>query len=120
MDAYHSPTTKPLFRATQVVWYLCDLLEIILIFRFFLRFAGANPDAGFTSFVYSISWPFVEPFFAVFRTTVVAGSVVEWTTVLAMIVYSVIAWGIVSLLLMGKTVSTPEAAAALEDQNQTK
>jgi hypothetical protein len=115
MDAYNSPTTKPLFRITQVIWYLCDLLEIILAFRFFLRFAGANPDAGFSSFVYTISWPFVEPFFAVFRTTVVAGSAIEWTTLLAMVVYAIIAWIIVSLFLMTKTVSTPEAAAKLED-----
>lgn len=119
MDAYNSPSTKPLFRATQILWYLCDLLEIVLIFRFFLRFAGANPDAGFTSFIYSISWPFVEPFFAVFHTTVVAGSVVEWTTLLAMVVYSIIFWGIVRLLLMGKTVSTPEAAANLEGQEKS-
>ena len=118
MDAYNSPTTKPLFRATQVIWYLCDLLEVILLFRFFLRFAGANPNAGFSSFIYAISWPFVAPFFAVFRTTVVAGSVVEWTTLLAMLVYSLIVWGIVRLLLMGKTVSTPEAAAKLEDQEK--
>ena len=114
MDAYNSPTTKPLFRATQVIWYICDLLEVILLFRFFLRFAGANPNAGFTNFIYSISWPFVEPFFAVFRTTVVEGSVVEWTTLLAMIVYALVAWIIVRLLLIGKTVSTPEAAAKLD------
>lgn len=117
MNSYNSPTTKPLFRITQVIWYLCDLIEVILLFRFFLRFAGANPEAGFTSFVYSLSWPLVAPFFAVFRTTVVAGSVVEWTTLLAMIVYSIIAWGIVRLFLMSKTVSTPEAAAKLEDHD---
>jgi uncharacterized protein YggT (Ycf19 family) len=115
MDSYNSPTTKPLFRATQIVWYLCDLLEVLLAFRFFLRFAGANPNAGFSNFIYTISWPFVEPFFAVFRTTLVAGSAVEWTTLLAMIVYSIVAWGIVNLFFMGKTVSTPEAAAKLDD-----
>lgn len=118
MDAYNSPTTKPLFRATQVIWYVCDLLEVLLILRFFLRFAGANPNAGFTNFIYSISWPFVEPFFAVFRTTVVAGNVVEWTTLLAMLVYLIIAWGIVRLLLIGKTVSTPEAASKLDEQDK--
>ena len=119
MNSYNSPTTKPLFRATQIVWYLCDLLEIVLAFRFFLRFAGANPEAGFSNFIYTISWPFVEPFFAVFRTTVVSGSTVEWDTLLAMIVYSIIAWIIVSLFLMGKTVSTPEAAAKLDDSETT-
>lgn len=116
MNSYNSPTTKPLFRATQIVWYLCDLLEIVLAFRFFLRLAGANPGAGFTNFVYSISWPFVAPFAAVFRMSVVEGKVFEWTTLLAMLVYSLVAWAIVSLFTMSKTVSTPEAAAKLEEE----
>lgn len=116
MDSYNSPTTKPLFRGIQIVWYLCGLLEIILVFRFFLRFAGANPAAGFTSFVYAISWPFAEPFIAVFRATVVGNQVFEWTTLLAMVVYLLIAWGISSLFTMSKTVSTPEAAAKLDDK----
>jgi ABC-type Na+ efflux pump permease subunit len=119
MDSYNSPTTKPLFRGTQVVWYLCALLEVILAFRFFLRFAGANPGAGFTSFIYAISWPFAGPFIAVFRATVVGDKVFEWTTLLAMVVYLLIAWGIGSLFTMSKTVSTPEAAAKLEDKKTT-
>jgi ABC-type Na+ efflux pump permease subunit len=119
MNSYTSPTTKPIFRGTQIVWYLCALLEIVLAFRFFLRLAGANPGAGFTDFIYSVSWPFAEPFFAVFRTSVVEGKVFEWTTLLAMLVYLLIAWGITSLLVMSKTVSTPEAASKLEDQERS-
>jgi len=117
MDSYNSPTTKPLFRATQVVWYLFSLLEILLVFRLALRFAGANPAAGFTSFIYALTWPFAEPFIAVFHPTVIAtGQVFEWTTLLAMIVYYLVAWGIASLLGMSKTVSTPEAAAKLDEK----
>lgn len=116
MDSYNSPTTKPLFRGTQIVWYICALVEIILVFRFFLRLTGANPGAGFTAFIYTISWPFAQPFIAVFRPTVVAGNVFEWTTLLAMVVYFLVAWGIVSLFTMSKTVSTPEAAAKLDEK----
>jgi ABC-type Na+ efflux pump permease subunit len=119
MDSYNSPTTKPLFRGTQVIWYLFTLLEILLIFRLVLKFTGANPDAGFTSFIYSATWPFAQPFIAVFRPTFVGNQIFEWTTLLAMIVYYLIAWGITSLLTMSKTVSTPEAAAKLDD-NKTK
>ncbi len=59
------------------------------------------------------------PFLTVFRVTKVAGSIFEWTTLLAMFVYLVIAWGIIRMLLIGKTVSTLEAAAKL-DQGETK
>lgn len=119
MDSYNSPTTKPLFRGTQVVWYLFTLLEILLAFRLCLKFTGANPGAGFTSFIYAITWPFAEPFLAVFRTTVVEGKIFEWTTLLAMVVYLLIAWGIVKLFTMSKTVSTSEAAAKLDDKETT-
>ncbi|MDE2019345.1 MAG: YggT family protein [Patescibacteria group bacterium] len=117
MDASTSPETKPLYRATQVVWYLLWILEVGLVFRFLLKLFGANPAAGFTSFVYAITYPFVAPFLAVFRITVVAGSVFEWTTLLAMLVYWIIAWAIVRLILIGKPVSTPEAARKLEEQD---
>ena len=118
MDSYNSPTTKPLFKGTQIAWYLLSLLEVILAFRFFLKLTGANPSAGFTSFIYALSWPFSAPFLAVFPRTVVEGSIFEWTTLLAMIVYWLVAIGIVRLFLMSKTVSTPEAAAKLDEQEQ--
>jgi hypothetical protein len=116
MDSYNSPTTKPLFRGTQVVWYLFSLLEILLLFRLGLKFTGANPAAGFTSFIYNITWPFAQPFISVFRTSYVGNQILEWTTILAMFVYYLIAWGIVSLFAMSKTVSTPEAAAKLDEK----
>ncbi|MEK7582916.1 MAG: YggT family protein [Patescibacteria group bacterium] len=113
-DSYNSPTTKPLFRGTQVVWYILGILEVILAFRFVLKLLAANPGAGFTDFVYSISRPFAAPFLNVFRVTRVEGSVFEWTTLLAMAVYWLVAWGIIKLFLMSKSVSTPEAAQKLD------
>lgn len=116
MDSYNSPTTKPLFKGTQIVWYLLGLLEIFLAFRFVLKLTGANPGAGFTSFIYGATWPFTAPFNAVFLKTIVQGSIFEWTTLLAMLVYWLIAYGIIQLFLMSKTVSTSEAASELKNK----
>lgn len=55
MNSYNSPTTKPIFKSTQIVWYLLLILETVLGFRFILKLAGANPAAGFTSFIYNIT-----------------------------------------------------------------
>ncbi len=117
MDSYVSPRTKPLYRGTQVVWYLLGILEVILAFRFLLKLVGANAAAGFTHFIYSVSAPFANPFLNVVRSTKVEGSIFEWTTLLAMLVYWLIAWGIIKLFLMGKDVSTPEAAVKLDKQD---
>ncbi len=110
-----SGTSKPLYRGTQIVWYIAGLLEALLAFRFVLKLLGANAGAGFTSFIYAVTHAFVAPFQAVFRVSLpIEGSIIEWTTLLAMLVYLLIAWGIGKLLVMGKTVSTPEAAQKLD------
>lgn len=116
-SSFSSPSTKPLYRGTQIVWYILGVIEVLLAFRLVLKFLGANPEAGFSSFIYGVTYIFATPFLSVFRSSVITqGSVFEWTTVLAMFVYWVIAMGIIKLLLMGKSVSTPEAAAKLNDQ----
>jgi hypothetical protein len=113
-----SRSTKPLYRGTQIVWYLLGIVEILLAFRFVLKLLGANPGAGFTSLIYSATYIFAAPFLTVFKKTQVMGSIFEWTTLLAMFVYWVIALGIIKLFLMGKTVSTPEAAAKMDSQEK--
>ncbi len=114
--AYTSPTTKPLYRGTQVVWYILGLLEVLLVFRFVLKLLAANPVAGFTKFIYGVTHLFIAPFNNVFRLTRVEGNIFEWTTLLAMLVYWIVALGIIKLFLMSKTVSTPEAAVKLDRQ----
>ncbi len=118
MDSFNSPTTKPLFRGTQIVWYIVGILEVLLAFRFVLKLLGANPAAGFTDFIYKVTHVFAAPFLNVFKITRVEGSIFEWTTLLAMLVYWLIAWGIIKIFLMSKSVSTPEAAVKLEQQDQ--
>lgn len=114
MDSYTSTSTKPLYRGTQIVWYILGLVEVLLAFRFILKLTAANPGAGFTSFIYNLTYVFAAPFLSVFGRTQVEGSVVEWSTILAMLVYWIVATGIVKIFLMSKTVSTPEAAAKLD------
>ena len=114
MDSTNSPSTKPLYRGTQIVWYLVGIIEVFLAFRFVLKLLSANTASGFTRFIYVATAPLTMPFFNVFRSTRLETSVFEWTTLLAMAVYALIGWGIVQLFLMSKTVSTPEAARKLD------
>jgi len=115
-SSYTSSSTKPLYKGTQIVWYILGLLELLLVFRFALKLLAANQQAGFTDFIYSVTHIFVSPFNNVFRITSVANNIFEWTTLLAMLVYWLIAIGIIKLFFMSKTVSTPEAAAKLDNQ----
>jgi uncharacterized protein YggT (Ycf19 family) len=118
MDSSISPRTKPLYRGTQVVWYILGIVEVLLAFRFILKLLGANTGASFTSFIYGVTYPFATPFSSVFRTGRVEGSVFEWTTLLAMAVYWLLAYGIIKMFVMSKSVSTPEAAVKLDEQDK--
>ena len=118
MDSFNSPTTKPLYRGTQVIWYILGVLEVLFAFRFVLKLLAANAGAGFSSFIYTVTQPFVSPFLSVFRISRVEGNILEWTTLLAMFVYWLVALGIIKLLFMGKDVSTPEAAVKLDELNK--
>lgn len=109
---------KPLYRTTQVIWYILAVIEILLAFRFILKLLGANAGAGFSRFVYSITWLFAEPFLVVFRPSQVQGNIFEWSTLLAMAVYFLIAWMIVKALIMAKPVSTQEADEKLPNQEK--
>jgi len=117
-SSYNSSTTKPIYRSTQIIWYLLYFVEAILALRFILKLLGANPLSGFVSFVYSMTTFLVSPFLSVFGITEVLGSIFEWTTLLAMIIYWLIAFAIIKLLLIGKTVSTPEAADKLNKEDK--
>ena len=118
-SSYTSSSTKPLYRGTQIVYYVLGVVEALLAFRFVLKLLAANPGAGFTSFIYGVTYIFATPFLAVFPSNYVSGSVFEWTTLLAIAVYWLIALGIIRLFVMGKPVSTPEAAVKLNDQENS-
>lgn len=117
-SSYTSSTTKPLYRGTQTVLYILGIIEVLLAFRFVLKLLDANTGAGFTQFIYNATYIFAQPFLSVFHNNRIAqGNIFEWTTLLAMAVYWIVAMGIIKLFLMGRTVSTPEAAVKLESQD---
>lgn len=98
---------KAIFRIYQVIWYLVGVIETLLIFRLILKMLGANPNSGFTNLVYTLSDPFALPFRGIFQTQFVEGSVFEWSTIVAGIVYFILAYGIVQLFQMAKP-TTPQ------------
>jgi hypothetical protein len=80
------------YRMTQLIYLLFGLIEGLLAIRFVLRALGANPSAGFAEFIYGVTAPFVAPFFGLFGSPRSEGYVLELNTLVAMIVYALLAW----------------------------
>ena len=104
------------FRSLQVVWYLLGVIEILLILRFILKFIGANESAGFTQFIYVASSLFAAPFTLVVDSSQVGKSVFDWSILLAIVIYALVAWGVVKLLVMSKPISDQESHSKLDSQ----
>jgi len=91
----------------KIVYYILGILEVIFAFRLVFKLLGANPESTFVSLIYTISGAFLTPFSSIFRTAVTKGietkSVLEPATIIAMIVYALIAYGIVKLIKIYET-----------------
>lgn len=89
---------KTIFRFNQIIWYILALIEILLAFRVVLKAVGANPSSGFASLIYAITLPLAAPFSGILRVSLAGNSLIEWSTIVAAIVYLCVAWGFVYLL----------------------
>lgn len=85
-----------------IAYYILGALEIVLLFRLVLRVMGASTSSAFVRMIYSISSIFIMPFEGIFQRGVTDGlettAVFEPATVVAIIVYALITWGIVKLI----------------------
>lgn len=87
----------------RIIWFVAGVLLVLLAFRFVLALLGANPNNGFANFIYTTSHPFVAPFFSLFGYNLRYGvSRFETFTLVAMLVYAIIAWGLVRLVTIGQ------------------
>ncbi|NLW92154.1 MAG: YggT family protein [Syntrophomonadaceae bacterium] len=99
-------TEEENFKMNRVVYYILGFLEILLAFRLIFKLLGANPGSGFVSFIYLITQVFLAPFNAIFSAASTQGietkAFLEPSAIIAMIVYALIAWGIVKLIMIAK------------------
>jgi len=84
-------------RTIQIIWWVVGLLDTLIAIRFLLKVFGANP-APFVRFMYDLTWPLVAPFHGIFNSDQAGRSVFEPESLVAILIYLLIGWGIVSLI----------------------
>lgn len=94
--------TSGVVLAQRIVWFIVGVISAILAIRFALLLLGASREAGFTDFVYSLSAPFVAPFIGIFGEPVYGESVLEVASILAIVIYLLVALAIVKLLTIAR------------------
>ncbi len=85
-----------------LIYFIFGVLEALLAFRLIFKLAGASTNSGFVSFVYGLSGLFIMPFEGIFRRAFAQGvettAILEPSTIVAILFYALLAWGIVKLV----------------------
>lgn len=80
-------------RIVHIIYYLFGALELVLLLRVILHLVGVNSDNSFAAFIYGLSYPFVTVFASLLQNPALGGSsVLEITTMIAMLVWAIVAW----------------------------
>jgi uncharacterized protein YggT (Ycf19 family) len=83
---------RSLYGVARLVPVTLAIVEGLLLVRIVLLLLAANPDAGFSSWIYALTAPLVAPFQGVFPgASGSQGHVLDTTAILAVIVYAIVA-----------------------------
>ena len=88
--------------AARVVYWIFGVIIAFIALRMILMLLGANQGSPFVDFIYGVSGIFVAPFYGVFNYKPMYGfSVFDINSLVAIVVYALLGWGIGSLLTIG-------------------
>ena len=89
---------ESVYKVVQFVWLLFGALEGLIAIRILLKLIGANPGSWFAALVYQLSDLFLWPFQNLTVNPAFGNFVFELTSLIALLVYALIAWGLVRLI----------------------
>jgi uncharacterized protein YggT (Ycf19 family) len=80
------------FKVTQLIWLLLGLLEAAIALRVLFKLIAVNAANPFAALLYKVTDLFVAPFASLIGAPAAGGMVLEISSIIAMIVYFLIAW----------------------------
>ena len=86
------------FRLAAVVGFIVAVVDIFIAARFLGKLFGASAQSAFVNFIYQVSAPMVAPFTGIFGDTGTRTNTFETASLVAIVVYAVIGWGIIALI----------------------
>ena len=99
---------QSLNRVSQLIWLIFGVIIVLIAIRVVLRLIVANPANTFADVIYNITNLFLNPFFGLTGTpTTTNGMALEVSSLIAIAVYALAAWLIVTLVrvLFSKSVA---------------
>jgi hypothetical protein len=82
------------FKATQLIWLLFGILEVLIALRIGLLLVGANPNSPIVALIYGFTYLFIFPFMGVVASPAAGNMVLELSSMFAMLIYGLIAFAL--------------------------
>lgn len=86
------------YKAAQLIWLLLGILEALIALRVVFKLIGVNASNSFAALLYNITNIFVAPFASLTGTPQTNGMVLEISSIIAMVIYLLIAWALVQIV----------------------
>ncbi len=86
------------FKATQLVWLVFGILEVMIVLRIMLKALGANAASPIAAFIYGFTALFLWPFAGLTATPASEGMVLEISSLIAVVVYALIAYALAKII----------------------
>ena len=87
-----------IYRAEHLIGLFFGCVEVLIGIRVVLHLLGANIANPFANIVFVVSDFFLAPFFGLVGSPAAGRYVLEIPSIIAIVVYALIAWGLVNLL----------------------
>lgn len=99
----HHSTDESVIKGEKIIYLMYGILAGLLGIRFIFSLLGANRSNTFADLIYSITGPFVAPFRGLFRIDTTYGvSRIDIESIVAIIVFGLLAWMITKVFDLGK------------------
>lgn len=85
-------------RIAQLIWLFFGVIEALIGIRIVLKLIAANPANPFANLIYRFTDLFLWPFSGLTVTPQAQGMVLEISSLIAIVVYALIAWILVKLV----------------------
>jgi len=108
------------FKAMQFIWLGLAVLEVLIGLRVVFKLIAVNPDNLLAGLLYGLTNVFLFPFSGLTPTPASGGMVLELSSLIAMVVYALLAWAAVKLVEVifyrprGAVVNVTESASSEE------
>lgn len=85
-------------RVIRLIWFIAGVIDVLVGLRFLLKLLGASTASSFVGLIYGLTAPLVGPFQNIFPVSGSGTFIFEPASIVALIIYPLIALGAASLI----------------------